>query len=176
MPLERGTVDVFDLRARRRLARLPVDGSGVLAAAFSDDGELLVAGTVDGRLRLFSTTDWRPLGPAFQAHAGFASSLDVSPDGRSFVSAATDGQVRLWDRATLRPIGVPLPGPRNVTAVAFFSPDGAHVYAVFANGRGYRWDVRPSAWARHACPVAGRRLTRSEWQDVLPDRPFGPAC
>jgi DNA-binding SARP family transcriptional activator/WD40 repeat protein len=176
MPLERGTVDVFDLRSRRRLARLPVDRSGVLAAAFSDDGDELIAGTVDGRLRLFSTSGWRPLGSAFQAHAGFASSLDVSPDGRLFVSAATDGQVRLWDRATLRPIGASLPGPRNVTAVAFFSPDGAYVYAVFANGSGYRWDVRPSAWARHACAVAGRRLTRSEWQAVLPDRPFEPAC
>jgi DNA-binding SARP family transcriptional activator/WD40 repeat protein len=176
MPLERGTVDVFDLRSRRRLARLPVDRSGVLAAAFSRDGQELIAGTVDGRLRLFSTSGWRPLGSAFQAHAGFASSLDFSPDGRRFVSAATDGQVRLWDRATLRPIGAPLPGPRNVTAVALFSPDGAYVYAVFANGRGYRWDVRPSGWARHACAVAGRRLTRSEWQAVLPDRPFAPAC
>jgi WD40 repeat protein len=176
MPLERGTVDVFDIRSRRRLARLPVDGSGVLAAAFSGGGDELIAGTVDGRLRLFSTSGWRPLSPAFQAHAGFASSLDFSPDGRHFVSAATDGQVRLWDRATLRPIGAPLPGPRNVTAVASFSPDGAYVYAVFANGRGYRWDVRPSAWARHACAVAGRRLTPAEWRAVLPDRPFDPAC
>ena len=176
VPLARGTVDVFDLRARRRLARLPIDRSAASAAAFSDDGELLVAGSGDGRLRLFSTADWRPQGAAFQAHAGYVSTVDVAPDGRRFVTAATDGQVRLWDLQSVRPIGAPLPGPRNVTAVAYFSPQGAHVYAVFANGRGYRWDVRPEAWARHACAVAGRQLTRTEWQAVLPDRPFAPAC
>jgi WD40 repeat protein len=125
---------------------------------------------------LFSTDGWRPLSAAFQAHTGFISTVDVSPDGRRFVTAATDGQVRLCDRDTLRPIGAPLPGPQEVNAVAYFSPDGAYVYAVFANGRGYRWDVRPVAWARHACAVAGRRLTRAEWDAVLPERPFAPAC
>ena len=172
----RGTVDVFDVRARRRLARLPIDGSYAVAAAFSDDGGLFVAGSADGRLRLFATDGWRPLGAAFPAHAGFISTVDISPDGSRFVTAASDGQVRLWDRATRRPIGTSLPGPRNVTAVAYFSPDGAYVYAVYANGRGYRWDVRPQAWARRACAVAGRRLTRAEWRAVLPDRPFAPAC
>jgi DNA-binding SARP family transcriptional activator/WD40 repeat protein len=176
VPLARGTVDVYDVSARRRVARLSIDGSATVAAAFSRDGDLLVAGSDDGRVRLFSTADWRPLSAPLEAHAGFVSTVDVSPDGRHFVTAATDGQVRLWDRASRRPIGTPLPGPRNVTAVAYFSPDGAYVYAVFANGRGYRWDVRPGAWERHACAVAGRQLARDEWDAVLPDRPFAPAC
>ena len=113
MPLERGTIDIYDISARRRLARLSVDGGPVLAAAFSRDGSLLIAGSDDGRLRLFSTDGWRPLSAAFQAHTGFISTVDVSPDGRRFVTAASDGQVRLWDRATVRPIGAPLPGPRR---------------------------------------------------------------
>jgi WD40 repeat protein len=176
MPLERGTIDIYDISARRRLTRLSVDGAPVVAATFSRGGELLIAGSDDGRLRLFDTDGWRPLSAAFQAHTGFISTVDVSPDGRRFVTAATDGQVRLWDRDTLRPIGSPLPGPQEVNAVAYFSPDGAYVYAVFANGRGYRWDLRPDAWARHACAVAGRRLTRAEWDAVLPERSFAPAC
>ena len=40
----------------------------------------------------------------------------------------------------------------------------------------YRWDVRPSSWSRHACAVAGRTLTRAEWQDALPGRDYEPAC
>jgi hypothetical protein len=63
-----------------------------------------------------------------------------------------------------------------VSAVARFAPSGAHLYVVFANGRGYRWDVRPSSWKRHACIVAGRRLTAAEWHDALPDRAYAPAC
>ena len=43
-------------------------------------------------------------------------------------------------------------------------------------GRGYVWDTRPLSWARLACAVAGRTLTRSEWQDALPNRPYTPAC
>jgi WD40 repeat protein len=171
-----GTVDVFDVRSHRRLARVRVDDSLPMFSRFSSDGRLLLTGSRDGRVRVFSARDWRPLGPAFDAHAGFVSSVDLSPDGRTLVTAGTDGQVRLWDLATRRPIGSALPGPENINAVAFFAPDGRYVFAVFANGRGYRWDVRPSSWARQACDVAGRRLSRGEWDDALPGRPYAPAC
>jgi hypothetical protein len=57
-----------------------------------------------------------------------------------------------------------------------FSPDGAYLFAISDAGRAYRWDVRPSSWARHACAVAGRKLTRSEWAEALPERDYDPAC
>ena len=28
----------------------------------------------------------------------------------------------------------------------------------------------------HACAVAGRTLTRTEWTDALPGRDYAPAC
>jgi WD40 repeat protein len=171
-----GTIDVFDVRSRRRLARLRVDESFPTFAGFSRDGRLLLAGSEAGRVRLFSASGLRPAGPAFLAQAGTVSSVDVSRDGRTLVTSGADGQVRLWDAASRRPIGTPLPGPQHINAVAHFAPDGAHVYAVFATGRGYRWDVRPSSWERDACTVAGRRLTRPEWHDALPDRAYAPAC
>ena len=171
-----GTVDVFDVRSRRRLARLRIDENFPTFAGFSRDGRLLLTGSQAGHVRLFSARDLRPLGPAFLAHAGSVSSVDVSPNDRTLVTTGTDGQVRLWDVASRQPIGTPLPGPENINAVAHFAPDGDHVFAVFATGRGYRWDVRPSSWERHACMVAGRRLTPAEWKDALPDRPYKPAC
>jgi hypothetical protein len=69
-----------------------------------------------------------------------------------------------------------LPGLRNRQVVPQFTPDGAHLLAITDAGRAYRWDVRPSSWARHACEVAGRPLTRAEWDDVLPRRDYAPAC
>ena len=57
-----------------------------------------------------------------------------------------------------------------------FTPDGAYLFAITDAGRAYRWDIRPSSWARHACAVAGRKLTRGEWADALPDRDYDPAC
>jgi hypothetical protein len=56
-----------------------------------------------------------------------------------------------------------------------FTPDGAYRFAI-ASGPAYRWDVRPSSRARHACAVTGRQLTRSEWDDALPERDHDPAC
>jgi hypothetical protein len=31
-------------------------------------------------------------------------------------------------------------------------------------------------WERFACQVAGRNLTRAEWRDLLPDRPYKLVC
>ena len=169
-----GRVEVFDVRSGKLLAQLRIDESPATFAGFSRDGRMLLASSAEGRVRLYSATDLRPLGPAFLAEA--SSTVDVSPDNRTLVTASTDGQIRLWNVASRRPIGTALPGPEQVSAVARFAPDGAHVYVVFANGRGYRWDVRASSWERHACAVAGRRLTRVEWEDALPERAYAPAC
>ena len=78
--------------------------------------------------------------------------------------------------ATQQPIGAPLPGVPNRPVAPLFTPDGAYLFGITDAGRAYRWDVRPSSWARHACAIAGRRLTRAEWNDVLPGRDYAPAC
>jgi hypothetical protein len=64
----------------------------------------------------------------------------------------------------------------NALVAPVFSPDGAYLFAITAAGRAFRWDVRPASWERHACTVAGRTLTRAEWNDALPGRPYAPAC
>ena len=92
------------------------------------------------------------------------------------MTGATDGTVRLWSTATGDLIGAPLPGIPNVPVGAAFTRGGTHVAAVYDGGRGYLWDVRPSSWARRACAVAGRPLSRAEWKEALPDRRYAPAC
>jgi hypothetical protein len=59
---------------------------------------------------------------------------------------------------------------------SYFTPDGRAVIASYDTGRAYRWDIRPDTLKRHACAFAGRRLTRSEWEEILPDRDYRPAC
>ena len=109
-------------------------------------------------------------------HAGSVTSASLSPDGRTLASGSTDGTVRLFDLATQKLLGAPLPGVPNRPVIPQFAPDGAHLFAITVAGRAFRWDIRPSAWRRHACAVAGRRLTRAEWEDVLPGRVYAPAC
>ena len=74
------------------------------------------------------------------------------------------------------PVGAPLPTVPNSSVGPFFSPDGAYLFAITAAGRAFRWDVRPASWERQACAVAGRTLTRAEWNDALPGRAYAPAC
>ena len=58
---------------------------------------------------------------------------------------------------------------------AAFVGGGSRVVVVHRDG-GYVWDLRPSSWERHACAVAGRTLTRAEWENTLPQREYAPAC
>ena len=67
-------------------------------------------------------------------------------------------------------------GLPNRPVVPRFTPDGAHLLAIPISGPAYRWDVRPASWARHACDIAGRTLTRAEFSDALPGRDYAPAC
>jgi WD40 repeat protein len=146
-------------------------------ARFTPDGRFIVGGSWKGWAQLWSTTTWKPASRRLTGPAGRVEWPSVSPDGRMLATGGPDGTIRLWDLRTQQPLGAPLPGLPNHSVVPQFTPDGAYVFAVYGDGaRAYRWDVRPSSWAGHACAVAGRTLTRSEWQDALPERDYAPAC
>ena len=37
-------------------------------------------------------------------------------------------------------------------------------------------DLRESTWRDVACGIADRRLTRDEWERLVPGRDYAPAC
>ena len=110
-------------------------------------------------------------------HTGEVLWQSTSPDGRTLATGSTDGTIRLFDlahpaaarRAAARPC-------RTAPSRPSSRPTARTCSRLTDAGRAYRWDVRPSSWARHACAVAGRTLTRSEWNDALPGRDYAPAC
>jgi len=146
------------------------------SVAFSPDGELLFVGQYDGRGQLFSTDDWRPLGRPLEGHTARITSAGFADGGRSLVTAAADGTARLWDVESQKPLGSPVELVPGTFASVAVSPDGSRAYAVSTRGEGISFELSREAWKRHACRIAGRELTRAEWEDALPGRPYRNVC
>ena len=83
--------------------------------------------------------------------------------------------MRLWDIESEKPVGA-LPGMPGNTVIGLFTPHDDAVIAGFDTGQAFRWDIRPESLARQACMVAGRALTRAEWDEFLSGRDYEPAC
>jgi WD40 repeat protein/DNA-binding SARP family transcriptional activator len=167
-------LQIWDVRSRRRVATLRPPLGPVLTR-WSPDGRRVAESDVLGGVEIYSTATWRPAGPALAA--GKATWLAWSPDSRTLATGNADSSVRLFDVASGQALGAPLPGTGEQSlAVPFFTPDGTHVIAAQDDGHAFLWDIRPASLVRQACRVAGRRLTRAEWAEFLPGRPYAPAC
>jgi WD40 repeat protein len=169
-------VQIVDVKTLRPRTRLPGSETVLADVRFTPDGRFVAAGSIDGWVRLWSTATWRPASPRLEARIGEVMFVAVSPDGTTLAAAGSSGAIQLFDVRSQQPIGTPLTAVRNRPVEPLFTRDGAYLFGLTDAGRAYRWDVRPSSWARQACAIAARRLTRAEWQDVLPGRDYAPAC
>ena len=104
-----------------------------------------------------------------------AFTLEFSPDGRTLAISGFEPVASLWDVATGTQIGPQLTAGDRRTMIDL-SADGRQLLEVHGNGQGAVWDVDPESWKRRACDLANRTLTREEWEEFLPGRPYEPAC
>jgi WD40 repeat protein len=161
--------------ARRAHERVISQEDAILTIRFSPDGKTIATGDLPGNVDFWDPASGRKVGPTLGGHNGLVLSLSFNPSGTQLATTSGDGQFRLWDVASGKLIGAPLPGAET-GGWGVFGPDGKHLVAVFSSGTGVMWNVDPHAWERHACRVAHRNLTRSEWRDLLPQRAYRPVC
>ena len=109
-----------------------------------------------------------------QAAGGVISQVSFSPDDHSVAVSSADHTTSVWDLRTRSRVGNPFGPYRGTVPAAFFAPDGRLVIDLQANAIAWPMDV--GTWERFACRVAGRDLTRTEWHDLLPNRPYEPVC
>jgi WD40 repeat protein/DNA-binding SARP family transcriptional activator len=167
-------IEIFSVPQLAQLKTLPADAG--TSVRFSPDGRLLVFGDDQGRVRLYDTHTWMPRASPLVAHTGAVVTVSFSPDGRTLATTSHDGTTRLWEIPSGRPIGTALPGPAQHYVAAAFVDGGTHLVTLDDNGHGNLWDVQPRSWARRACQIAGRTLTRTEWNAALSERTYAPAC
>ena len=170
-----GGTEIRDARNGRLVNRLP-SGGLARSVAFSPDGSLLAVGQFDGDGQLYSTGPWAPLGRRLEGHTQRITTVNFSADGRTLATASADGTVRLWDVETQEPIGSPLTVEPDTFVSSALTRDGSYLFAVSTGLRGVRLATGPEVWKRQACMVAGREMTRREWRDELPDRPYQAVC
>jgi WD40 repeat protein len=170
-----GLVALWRVPDGKQLARLPVDPLWVPSVAFSPDGSLIAAGGyIDKQATLWDVNTHKLVGRL--PHPTILARLAFDPSGKTLATVAgPDGSARLWDVASRRHIGLALPGPPGYSTVGF-DPGGNQLVILYEDGTGLVWDVDPDRWKQRACSVAGRSLTREEWEERLPQRAYQPAC
>ena len=90
----RGGVWLWDLQSGILIEQLEDFPEFVEGVAYSLDGSVLLAGSRNGTLRAYATSDY---GTLLQAYApGGILDLTISPDGRLLATGRTNGQVDLW--------------------------------------------------------------------------------
>lgn len=90
----------------------------------------------------------------------------------------TEPHAQMYDAATLERIGVPYP---TVAAYGTFGDPIAvnspgTMFSEAERDAPRLWNVDPSHWLSVACEIAGRNLTKSEWHQYLPSRPYENTC
>lgn len=113
------------------------DFRAITTIAFSPDGQLMAAGTNDGAVRCWRTSDWQPV-TVCTGHSRPVRSVTFSPDGRLLASAGSDGQTCLWEAATGRLCRRLEAGRGQAMSVAF-TPDGAVLVCAY-------WDQAIIFW------------------------------
>jgi WD40 repeat protein len=145
--------------------RVTTFGNQTEIAAFSPDGRIAAVGDIDGSLSLYDAGLRRRLGRPIPLSSSLPGSMAFSRDGRFILVQDTDAATHLIDVREQARVGDPIPGSGS-TPVQYgfngFAPDGSTM--VMPTPRGSTiWTFDPAQWRRDACTLAGRDLTRSEW-------------
>jgi DNA-binding SARP family transcriptional activator/WD40 repeat protein len=138
-------------------------------------GGVVVAATVDGHLAELDPETLEPVGAPFPGTNGAVGTLGIDDSGRRLMVRADDDSLRFYDIPTRTQLGDPIDTDVPFASAALRA-DGMAAAAVTGLGI-VTWDLDPARWEEAACVLAGRNLTREEWDQYIGDlAPYGPTC
>jgi len=113
-------------------------GDFVSALGFSRDGRNLVAGLLDGNIRLMKTT--RSRSKRIKAHDGAIVGVKFYSDKR-FVTAGKDGSIKTWSVNNARPLAHIVVGARRSLSAIDVSSDTRQIVVADASGSVTVWRI-----------------------------------
>ena len=172
-----GSDEVIDATtAQKRRTLEPTGGQYTGSLSFSPDGTL-ATGTVSGTLQLWNPISGAQLARPVPVTAGPISSIAFDPTGQRFATTASqDGTVKLFATHTLQQEGTTLNTDQGATPTATFGPHGNTLLVVTDHGSAFTWPLSLPAWEQRACAIAGRNLTRQEWNQLVPGQTYTTVC
>lgn len=122
---QEGSVTLWDVRQKRRIATLPGHRSLVESVAFSPDGQLLASASRDRTIK-FWDVDSQYMRKTLAGHKNVVHAVAFSPDGKTLASSSRDNTIKLWEVSS-GTISATFEIRNNLYAYAesiAFSPDG----------------------------------------------------
>ena len=152
-----------------------VRGTAV-TAAFSPDDSRLAIGTLNGELVFLDAESLEPAGEPISVSPTSLVSVAYAADGSMAVTQDFDTSLRLVDVVEGATLGAAIPGSGDGFGLAGFAPDGSALVTPGRTGT-VLLDLDTADWQNAACTLAGRQLTRAEWDRYLPSAGgYEPSC
>jgi hypothetical protein len=138
-------------------------------------GGTVVASTFDGLIIELDPVTLEPIGAPFPGTNGPVTALDLDERGRRLLVRADDDSLRFYDVPTRTQLGEPIDTDVPF-ANAALRDDGLVAAAVTRRGISI-YDLDPARWVVVACELAGRNMTREEWDRYVGDLgDYRPTC
>ncbi len=171
-----GTVRLWDAATGALIGR-PLIGhtDAVWGVVFSPDGQHIASASADQTVRLWDVATGAQIGQPLNGHIGQLEGVAFSPDARTLAFWGQSAGITLWDVTTWEEIGTLDDGADPIYDVAF-APDGRTLAFGGQGAQIAAWSFDVASWPSHLCAIAGRDLTRDEWETHVPRRGYQPVC
>jgi WD40 repeat protein len=172
-----GGVRIYDPSTGRALRTLADPGNDAISVAFSPSG-MLASGTLGGTVDVWNPATGKQLTPPRLADpAAPITAVAFDPTGPWFATAGyQDGSIKVWSSATFQQEGLRLDLDVGATSTAMFDPAGGALLALDDRGGVFSWPISLDVWEKRACSLAGPRLTRATWAQLVGGPRYTPVC
>jgi class 3 adenylate cyclase/WD40 repeat protein len=168
---ERG-IDIYDGFTGKLVDNI----GGLATSGYITPADQLFVTSFGGELTLHDLETLEPI-RTYGGSRGYIQEVFGTLDGATIAVRGGDRSVTLYDVATGVRLGTPLTIADDAAfAQVTIAPDGSRIALAGTEGT-IIWELDPQVWLEGACRIAGRNLTRQEWDTHIGDlAPYAATC